>query len=121
MEMGILTWQMIVLAICGMLLHAGAYVMRRAEKKNNKFSFKVWFKDAMNWVRIGMAIISTGALLLMAEDIAAWFGVTVEGHGGLLNIVSFAAGYLNHYLIKVILNRFKKKAEPTTTDNGDSQ
>jgi len=104
---------MIALAVLGMIIHALMFVMQKA-KGNNKFSLKIWVKDSMNWVRLSLALASTIAILLMLDEIAIMFGVTIEGHGGLLKVVAFSSGYLNHSLIKNILRTFKKAS--TTSD-----
>jgi len=97
----------IALAILGMIIHVLMFVASKT-KGDNKFSLKVWAKDNMNWIRIALSLASTIAILLMLDEIAALFGITVEGHGGLLKVVSFSAGYLNHSLIKNILRVFRK-------------
>lgn len=100
----------ILLAISGMLIHLLMFVASKT-KGDNKFSLSVWAKDTMNWIRVALALISTFAILLMLDEIAALFGVTVEGHGGLIKVVAFAAGYLNHSLVKNILRVFRKAAK----------
>lgn len=101
---------MITLAALGMLIHALMFVLQYTNKKN-KFSFKIWFADKMNWIRIILAMASTVAILLMIDDIAAYFGMTIEGHGSVLKLIAFTAGYLNHSLIKNVLRTFKKKVD----------
>ena len=103
----------ILLAISGMLIHLLMFVGAKT-KGDNKFSLSVWAKDSMNWIRIALSLISTFAILLMLDEIAALFGVTVEGHGGLLKLVAFSAGYLNHSLIKNILRVFRKVTKTNT-------
>ena len=105
-----LNFTMIALAILGMSIHIIMFVMQKINN-NNKFSFKVWIKDTMNWMRILLSLLSTAALLLMLDDIAALFGFTVEGHGSLLKLIAFSAGYFNHSLIKNILRTFRKSTE----------
>ena len=100
----------ITLAFLGMLIHMLMFVMQKC-KGDNKFSFKVWIKDKMNWMRLVLSFISTLAIILMLDDIAALFGVAVEGHGGLLKLVAFSAGYFNHSFIKNILKMFKKSTK----------
>jgi len=97
----------IALALLGMFIHLLMFVAAKIDG-NNKFSFRVWWADRMNWIRIMLSLASTAAILLMLDDISALFGVTIEGHGGLLKLVAFGAGYLNHSLIKNILRVFKK-------------
>jgi hypothetical protein len=103
------TMEMVVLAVMGMVIHVGMLVMKRSNKKTSKFSLKIWLSDMMNWWRIILAVTSTAALLIMSKDIASWFGINLEGQSGTMNIVAFASGYFNHYLIRKLLKMFKKK------------
>lgn len=105
-----LNLQMILLAFTGMVIHLLMFVISKTKGKN-EFRISLWLTDSMNWIRLALAVISTFALLLMLDEIAALFGVNIEGHGGLLKIVAFASGYLNHSLIKNILKVFKKSTE----------
>lgn len=107
---------MIILAALGMIIHALMFVLQYTNKKN-KFSFKIWFTDKMNWIRIILAMASTVAILFMLDDIASFFGLTVEGHGSLLKMTAFTAGYLNHSLIKNVLRAFKNKVSDTDSSN----
>lgn len=102
-----LTGTMVALAISGLLMHMLMFVSSKT-KGGNKFSFKAWRKDSMNWIRLTISLISTFALLLMLDDVAALFGVSIEGHGGILKLVAFVSGYFNHSLIKNILRVFRK-------------
>lgn len=108
----------ILLALSGMLIHLLMFVLAKT-KGNNKFSLKVWASDSMNWIRVALTVISTFALLLMIDEIAAMFGVTVKGHGALLKVVAFSSGYLNHSLIKNILRLFRKVS--TTNELSDDK
>lgn len=107
-----LNLNIILLAVAGMLIHLLMFVASKTKGKN-KFNLKVWTKDSMNWIRLALAVISTIALLLMLEEIALLFGVTIEGHQGLLKVVAFASGYLNHSLIKNLLRMFRKATKTT--------
>jgi len=78
-------------------------------KGQNDFSFSIWLQDKMNWVRLVLSMLSTLALLMMLDDIAILFNVTVEGHESLLKVAAFCAGYFNDSLIKNILRIFRKK------------
>lgn len=113
-----ITLQMILLAFLGMIIHMGMKVNQRSNKQTNKFSLKTWMGDRMNWWRLIITVASTAALLLMVEDIAAWFGVSVAGHGNLMNVCAFAAGYLNHSLIRNILKIFKKQVNTNANNEG---
>jgi len=108
--MEIITPQMIVLAILGIIIHIGMKINQRSNKANEKFSIKKWLTDSMNLWRLFLSIASTAAILLMSEDIAAYFGLSVEGHGNLMNIIAFGAGYSNHSFIRNLLKIFKRQS-----------
>ena len=101
---------MITLALLGMIINALMFVLQKAKGKN-KFSLSVWCKDSMNWIRLALSLASTIAILLMLDEMALMFGVTIEGHGGLLKVIAFSAGYLNHSLIKNVLRVFRKASK----------
>ena len=105
--MDTLTIKYIVLAILGMTLHIIMKIQNRSAK--GKFSLKTFFKDKMNWVRIILAVISTVALMLLADDLSNMFGITLENGSPAKSLFSFGAGYLNHSLVRNILKAFKKK------------
>ena len=96
----------ITLALSGMLIHFLMFVLQKTKGKN-KFQLSVLLQDSMNWIRFALALISTFALLVMLDDIAKVFGMSVDGRDGILKIIAFTAGYLNHSLIKNILRMFK--------------
>jgi len=102
--------KMILLAILGMIIHLLMFVAAKT-KGGNKFSITVWSQDTMNWIRLFLALTSTFAILLMLDEIALMFGVKIDGHGGLLKLVAFTSGYLNHSLIKNILKIFNKASQ----------
>lgn len=105
-----ITIEMIVLALLGMLIHATLKALTRS-KKGEKFSLKVWAQDQANWLRLFLAIASTGALLLMSDEIASYFNVQIAGHGDLMSVLAFVMGYFNHSLLSRILKIFSKKIE----------
>jgi len=105
--MDTLTIKYIALATLGMALHIIMKIQNRSAK--GKFSLKTFFKDKLNWVRIGLAIISTVALMLMAEDLSDIFGITLKDGSPAISLFAFGAGYLNHSLVRNILKVFKKK------------
>lgn len=106
-----LEWQYIVLAVLGMIMHVLMKVSERQNKKTNKFSFKVFFSDSMNWVRIGLSLTSMVAILFMADDISDMLGIQLSDGSPARGILAFAAGYLNHSLIRNVLKVFKKSNE----------
>lgn len=103
--------QYVLLAILGMVIHILMKIAERGNKKNNPFSFRVFFADRMNWVRIGLSLASVIALMLMAEDLTDTLGITLSDGSPAKSIFSFGAGYLNHSLIRNILKRFESDSE----------
>lgn len=107
--MDITTVKYIVLALLGMVLHILMKVTERKDR-TKKFSFKTFFSDRMNWVRIILVIISTATLMLMADDLTDMFGIQLTDGSPAKSVFSFGAGYLNHSLIRNILKTFQKRA-----------
>lgn len=106
-----LNWEYILLAVLGMVIHILMKIAERGNKKSNPFSFKVFFADKMNWVRIALSLTSVFALMLMAEDLTDTLGIQLSDGSPAKSIFSFGAGYLNHSLIRNILKRFKTEGE----------
>ena len=106
-----LNLQYVLLAVLGMVIHILMKIGERGNKKGNPFSFKVFFADRMNWIRIALSITSVLALMLMAEDLTDTLGITLSDGSPAKSIFSFGAGYLNHSLIRNILKRFKTDSE----------
>jgi hypothetical protein len=106
-----LNLQYVLLAVLGMVIHILMKIGERGNKKGNPFSFKVFFADRMNWIRIALSITSVLALMLMAEDLTDTLGITLSDGSPARSIFSFGAGYLNHSLIRNILKRFKTESE----------
>lgn len=102
-----LNLQYVLLALLGMVIHILMKIGERGNKKGNPFSFKVFFADRMNWIRIALSITSVLALMLMAEDLTDTLGITLSDGSPARSIFSFGAGYLNHSLIRNILKRFE--------------
>jgi hypothetical protein len=107
-----LTLEYILLALLGMVIHILMKVANRGDKKNNKFSLKTWVQDRMNWVRLVLAVSSTVALMIMADDLANMLGVTLSDGSPANSVFAFGAGYLNHSLIRNVLKVFKKGETP---------
>lgn len=106
-----LNWEYILLAVLGMVIHILMKIAERGNKKSNPFSFKVFFADRMNWIRIALSLTSVLALMLMAEDLSDTLGIQLSDGSPAKSIFSFGAGYLNHSLIRNILKRFKSESE----------
>ena len=103
------------LALLGLFIHVLMKIVNRSNKKTTKFSFKVFFSDSMNWVRIVLSIASIFALLLMSEEIGNMIGITLTDGSPAPKVFAFGAGYFNHSIIRNVLKSFKKGEE-----NGDS-
>lgn len=103
--------QYLLLAVLGMVIHILMKIAERGNKKSSPFSFKVFFADKMNWVRIILSIVSVLALMLMADDLIDTLGIQLSDGSPARSIFSFLAGYLNHSLIRNILKRFKTESE----------
>lgn len=105
-----LSLKYLILACLGMMLHV---FIKIYERKNQEvpFSFRIFFNDSINWVRIGIVLSSVFALMLMSSDIMDILGITLVSGAPAKSIFSFLAGYLNHSLIVHILNRFKSKVK----------
>lgn len=101
-----LSLQYIILAVLGMIIHILMKISERKDK-SSKFSFKVFFADKMNWVRIALSLASVLALMLMAEDLTNTLGITLTDGSPAKSIFSFGAGYLNHSLIRNVLKKFE--------------
>jgi len=99
----------IALALLGMLLHILMKIQERKDK-TQKFSFKTFFADKMNWLRVILVIISTATLMLMSDDLTDMFGIQLTDGSPAKSLFSFGAGYLNHSLIRNILKTFQKRA-----------
>jgi hypothetical protein len=108
-----LNLELILLAVLGMIIHVLMKVSERADKKQNKFSLKVFFSDSMNWVRILLSLTSVLALMIMADDVADVMGITLSDGAPAKEIFAFGAGYLNHSLIRNLLKMFKKGSGET--------
>lgn len=100
--------QYLLLAFLGMVIHVLMKILNR-DKKDNKFSLKVFFKDSMNWVRIGLTICSIIAILLMKDDIADIMGITLSDNSPAKSILAFGAGYVPHSILRNVLKLFEKK------------
>lgn len=98
----------LLLAFLGMFIHILIQVLNRQDK-SKEFSFFIFFSKPNNWIRIILAILSTIAILMMSEDIGNILGIQLSDGTSAKSILSFMAGYLNHSLIRKILNIFERK------------
>lgn len=99
--------QYVALAILGVAIHILMHIVSR-DKTNNPFSFKLFFSKRINWIRIVLSIVSTIALLLMADDVATIMGVTLTDGSPAKSLFAFLSGYMNHSIIRNVLKMFKK-------------
>jgi hypothetical protein len=107
-----LTLTYIGLALLGIAIHILMKIANRTDK-SEKFSFKLFFSDSMNWVRIALSICSTVAILLMADDIADVMQIQLSDGSPAKSILAFLAGYMNHSMIRNLLKAFKKNTSDT--------
>lgn len=98
----------LLLAFLGMFIHILMKVLNRKDK-SKKFSFSIFFSNTNNWIRIILAILSTIAILMMSEDIGNILGIKLSDGTSAKSILAFMAGYLNHSMIRNILNIFERK------------
>lgn len=99
--------QYVLLAILGMAIHILMHITQR-KKNENPFSFRTFFSDKFNYIRIVLSITSTFALLLMSDDVANVLGITLIDGSPAKSLFAFLSGYLNHSIIRNVLKMFKK-------------
>lgn len=104
----------IVLALLGVLIHILMKIADRNGKAedNKKWSFKIWRNDRMNWVRLALSLCSIATLLLLADDLADMWGISLSDGSPAKGVLAFGAGYLNHSLIRNVMRSFKKGVPP---------
>jgi hypothetical protein len=112
-----ITFEMYLLALLGILIHAAAKVLARTDK-STPLSLGTWIRHGKNWLRMFMSVASVVVLMLTAEDIAKMFGLNIEGSQSSMNILSFVFGYFNHSLITLVLKMFKSKIQPEENEAG---
>jgi hypothetical protein len=100
--------QYVILAVLGMVIHILAKVYNRKDQ-SAKPSLVHFFSSRNNWLRIALTVLSTLALLLMSDDICSMFGLKMEDGDSAKSIFAFTAGYLNHSVIRNVLNMGKRK------------
>jgi hypothetical protein len=98
----------LILAFLGMFIHILMKVLNRKDK-TKKLSFKVFFSNSSNWIRMILAVVSTIAILLMSSDIADILNIKLSDGSPGKSLLAFMAGYLNHSIIRNLLSTFEKK------------
>lgn len=97
-----------ILAFLGMFIHILMKVLNRKDK-TKKLSFKVFFSNSSNWIRMILAVCSTIAILMMSNDIASMMHIELSDGSPAKSVLAFLAGYLNHSIIRNLLSIFNKK------------
>jgi hypothetical protein len=80
------------------------------KNKSVPFSFVYIITSSKNYLRLSLALASTFAILLMADDIASMLHITLSDGTPAKGVISFFAGYFNHSLIKRLVHTFNKKS-----------
>ncbi len=99
--------QSVLLAVLGMLVHILMHIIQR-KNKHLPTSIKYFLAEKINWIRIVLALISTFALLLMADDVANILGINLTDGSSAKSVFAFLCGYMNHSIIRNLLKMFKK-------------
>ena len=113
-----LSFELLLLAFLGMVIHILMKVASRKDKKTNKISLKVWAQDKMNWIRLALSILSTLALMIMSPDVIDMFGIKLSDGSPAIKVFAFGAGYLNHSIIRNVLKAFKKSDVEPPSEEG---
>lgn len=102
-----LTFEYILLAFLGMIIHIFIHILNR-KNKSIPLSFGYYLSDFDNWIRMILSILSIFALLIMSESLSDILGIKLSNGGSAKDVFAFITGYLNHSLIKNVLRIFKK-------------
>lgn len=97
-----------LLAFLGIFINMGLTILNR--KNKTPFSFVYIITSGNNYLRLSLAVASTWAILLMSDDIASMFHLTLEDGTPAKHVLSFFAGYFNHLLIKRLVDTFNRKS-----------
>ncbi len=102
-----LTFTNVLLALLGVTI----YLLMKFKNRSNKerFSFKYWLRD--NWIDVSLAVTSTVALILFADEIANYYDFKMDVDGKqspLIKAACFFCGYLNQSIFKNLSKFFKK-------------
>ena len=100
-----------LLAFLGVLIYVLFQLKTRKKEKKTKFSAKFWLKD--NIIDMILSLSATLAILLMADNICHYFGITYGEEGEYkepaLQIISFCAGLFNQSIIRWLMKAVRKK------------
>ena len=110
---------MILLALLGLVLHICGTILKR-KKDGKKLSFKAFFTDGMNWIRIIMSAASMVILLIAADDIVGYLGVKLDDGSLALKMFAVFAGHSSHALIRYVLKVFKNRLGDVASDNSET-
>lgn len=102
-----LTFEYILLAFLGMMIHIFIHILNR-KNKSIPLSFGYYISDINNWIRMILCILSIFALLIMSESLSDMLGIKLTNGESAKDVFAFICGYLNHSLIKNILRIVKK-------------
>lgn len=97
-----------ILAFLGIFIHFAVTILGR-KNKERPFSFAYILTSGYNWLRLLLAVASTCAILLMADDVADLLNIKLSDGTPAKQLLSFFAGYFNHSLIKKLVRTFNKK------------
>ena len=98
-----------ILAFLGIFINMTFAILNR-RNKNVPFSIAYILTSGRNYVRMTLALASTFAILLMADDVASILHITLSDGTPAKHVLSFFAGYFNHSLIKRLVGTFNNKS-----------
>jgi len=96
-----------LLAFLGIFIHFAVSILAR-KNKEVPFSIAYLLTSGQNWLRLLLALASTWAILLMADDVADLLNIKLSDGTPAKQVLSFFAGYFNHSLIKRLVGVFNK-------------
>lgn len=102
-----LTFENILLAVCGIVTHILMIILNR-RNKTIPLSFTYFLSDIKNYIRVVLAFISIFVLLIISNDVMDNFGIVLKNGTGAIKLFSFLAGYFNHSFIRYLIKIFKK-------------
>ncbi len=92
-----------ILAVLGMIIHMLFKILAQDNEIKKQSRKQIT-------INVTLAVLSTLALLLMADDLAELMGLVVKEDAPAKSIGAFTSGYLNHSLIRNLMNARKKKS-----------
>lgn len=102
-----LTFEYVILAFLGMVIHILIHVLNR-KNKTLPLTFGYFISDIDNWIRMILSVLSIIALLMMSENLSNMLGITLNDGSSAKEVFAFLTGYMNHSLIKNVLRLLKK-------------